>query len=176
MPVGALVFRAACGGFVTVVVNLMYECVLVYRLSHVNTLTLCSMRLSFALRFLFAPPPPPPYHSQRERERERERVQKVRVGSRCTREQHTLFDELDHLVCCVLVQLVSPNPTMSAVPQVRCPLSPRSVIPPCPLSPWARMHGKGFCYPAGKPYPGGSYRGGKNLVWFACMSHGRAGR
>ena len=40
----------------------------------------------------------------------------------------------------------------------------------------ARMHGKGFCYPAGKLYPGGSYRGGKNLVWFACMSHGRAGR
>ena len=39
-----------------------------------------------------------------------------------------------------------------------------------------RMHGKGFCYPAGKRYPGGSYRGGKNLVWFACMSHGRAGR
>ena len=38
------------------------------------------------------------------------------------------------------------------------------------------MHGKGFCYPAGKLYPGGSYRGGKNLVWFACMSHGRAGR
>ena len=35
------------------------------------------------------------------------------------------------------------------------------------------MHGKGFCYPAGKLYPGGSYRGGKNLVWFACMSHGR---
>ena len=34
----------------------------------------------------------------------------------------------------------------------------------------------GFCYPAGKPYPGGSYRGGKNLVWSACMSHGRAGR
>ena len=41
---------------------------------------------------------------------------------------------------------------------------------------WARMHGKGFCYPAGKLYPGGSYRGGKNLVWFACMSHGRVGR
>ena len=40
----------------------------------------------------------------------------------------------------------------------------------------ARMHGKGFCYPAGKLYPGGSYRGGKNLVWFACMSHGRVGR
>ena len=40
----------------------------------------------------------------------------------------------------------------------------------------ARMHGKGFWYPAGKPYPGGSYRGGKNLVWSACMSHGRAGR
>ena len=40
----------------------------------------------------------------------------------------------------------------------------------------ARMHGKGFCHPAGKRYPGGSYRGGKNLVWFACMSHGRAGR
>ena len=42
--------------------------------------------------------------------------------------------------------------------------------------PWACMHGKGFCYPAGKRYPGGSYRGGKNWVWFACMSYGRAGR
>jgi len=34
------------------------------------------------------------------------------------------------------------------------------------------MHEKGFCYPAGKHYPGNSYCGGKNLVWFACMSHG----
>ena len=41
---------------------------------------------------------------------------------------------------------------------------------------WARMYGKGFSYPAGKLYPGGSYRGDKNLVWFACMNHGRAGR
>ena len=41
---------------------------------------------------------------------------------------------------------------------------------------WARMHGKWFFYPVGKRYPEGSYLGGKNLVWFACMSHGRAGR
>ena len=30
--------------------------------------------------------------------------------------------------------------------------------------PWARMHVKGFCYPAGKLYRGGSYCGSKNLV------------
>ena len=40
----------------------------------------------------------------------------------------------------------------------------------------ARMHGKEFCYPVGKRYPEGSYLGGKNLGWFACMGHGRAGR
>ena len=35
------------------------------------------------------------------------------------------------------------------------------------------MHGKGFLYPAGKLYPGGSYRGGKNLVR---MHESRKGR
>ena len=44
------------------------------------------------------------------------------------------------------------------------------------LQHWARMHGKVFCYPVGKRYPEGSYLGGKNLGWFACMGHRRAGR
>ena len=54
MPVGPLTFRVVCGGFVTVFVNFMYKRVLVYRLSHVNTVKLCSLRLSFALVFLIA--------------------------------------------------------------------------------------------------------------------------
>ena len=35
---------------------------------------------------------------------------------------------------------------------------------------------QGFCNPVGKRYPEGRYLGGKNLVWFACVGHGRAGR
>ena len=54
MPVGPLTFRAVCGDFVNVFVNRMYKRVLVYRLSHVNTVKLCSLRLSFTLVFLIA--------------------------------------------------------------------------------------------------------------------------
>ena len=54
MPVGPLTFRVVCGGFVTVFVNFMYKRVLVYSLSHVNTVKLCSLRLSFSLVFLIA--------------------------------------------------------------------------------------------------------------------------
>ena len=54
MHLGLLTFRAICGDFVTVFVNCMYKCVLVYRLIHVNTVKLCSLRLSFAVVFLIA--------------------------------------------------------------------------------------------------------------------------
>ena len=54
MPVGSLTFRVVSGGFVTVFVNFMYKRVLVYNLSHVNTVKLCSLRFSFALVFLIA--------------------------------------------------------------------------------------------------------------------------
>ena len=54
MPVCPLNFRAVCGGFVAVFENFMYKCVLLYRLNHVNTVKLRSLRLSFALVCLIA--------------------------------------------------------------------------------------------------------------------------
>ena len=54
MPVCPLNFRAVCGGFVAVFENFMYKWVLLCRLSHVNTVKLRSLRLSFALVFLIA--------------------------------------------------------------------------------------------------------------------------
>ena len=42
------------------------------------------------------------------------------------------------------------------------------VVPHWPAQVRARMHGKGFCYPAGKRYPGGSYCGGWR-IWFGSL-------
>ena len=48
------ILKAVCGGFVAVFENFMYKRVLSYRLSHVNTVKLRSLRLSFALVCLIA--------------------------------------------------------------------------------------------------------------------------